>query len=344
MMSTRALVRGRHTKKTGAFERACAAFVFITVPTIEAPLMRIKLNLLGAQVALANQLLPQVDALVMAAVTAVPEVLAEGEHAEAQGNLAVREANGREEALLEVLSSLCAFLVVVPGHPKSGPFYLAAGLLNQVQKPKLKWRLLASKPLLYLRMLALFSTYAQRQLPYRVPGVDSNDVLYASEPEYTEKLQELISSLLGELEAALSALGELAATEANAARALVAILAQWLELAVGTASRASQSSRSAPSCSGSRPKWRPRPMTRHSCATRRPTWHASQSSTAARTSTCPSGCRRRSPSRRPSKGEAPRWATTKAQQSYHRGGRGATQPSAARRVHALLDAVVIGVR
>jgi hypothetical protein len=235
MMSTRALVRGRHTKKTGAFERACAAFVFITVPTIEAPLMRIKLNLLGAQVALANQLLPQVDALVMAAVTAVPEVLAEGEHAEAQGNLAVREANGREEALLEVLSSLCAFLVVVPGHPKNGPFYLAAGLLNQVQKPKLKWRLLASKPLLYLRMLALFSTYAQRQLPYRVPGVDSNDVLYASEPEYTEKLQELISSLLGELEAALSALGELAATEANAARALVAILTQWLELAVGTA-------------------------------------------------------------------------------------------------------------
>jgi hypothetical protein len=46
MMSTRLLVRGRHTKKTGAFERACAAFVFITVPTIEAPLMRIKLNLL----------------------------------------------------------------------------------------------------------------------------------------------------------------------------------------------------------------------------------------------------------------------------------------------------------
>ncbi len=233
MMRTRAAVRGRHTKKTSAFERACAAFVFITVPTIEAPLLRLKLNLLGAQVALANQLLPQMDALVKAAVTAVPEVLAEGADAEAQGNLAVKEANLREEALLEILSGLCAFLVVVPGHPKHGPFFLATGMLNVVQKSK--WRLPASQPLLYLRMLALFSTYAQRQLPYRVPGVDSNDVLYASEPEYAEKLHELIASLLGELEAAVSALGELAKTEANAARALVSILTQWLELAVGTA-------------------------------------------------------------------------------------------------------------
>ena len=59
-----------------------------------------------------------------------------------------------------------------------------------------KWRLPASQPTLYLRMLALFSTYAQRVIPYRVPGVDSNDVLYASEPEYAAKLQETIGPIL----------------------------------------------------------------------------------------------------------------------------------------------------
>ena len=234
MMRTRAAVRGRHTKKTSAFAKACAAFIFITVPTIDSPMLRLKLNLLGAEVALCNQLLPQMDSLVKAAVTAVPEVMAEGADADAHGNAAIKEANLREEALVEVLSKMCSFLLVVPGHPKHGPFYLATGLLNVVQKGK--WRQPASQPTLYLRMLSLFTAYGQKALPYHVPHVDSNDVLYAAEPEYDEKLTELIGLLLGELEAAVSALGELAAKQANAARALVTTLTAWLELAIGHAS------------------------------------------------------------------------------------------------------------
>ena len=47
--------------------------------------------------------------------------------------------------------------------------------------------------------LALFGAYGQKTLPYRIPAVDSNDVLYASEPEYDEKLQEVVLAILTRL-------------------------------------------------------------------------------------------------------------------------------------------------
>ena len=90
---------------------------------------------------------------------------------------------------MALLSNFCSFLVVVPGHPEHGPFYLVTGLLHVPQTAA--WRRPASLPTLSLRILALLSTYAQRQLPYRVAGVDSNDVLYAAEPSYVSELRAL---------------------------------------------------------------------------------------------------------------------------------------------------------
>ena len=57
------------------------------------------------------------------------------------------------------------------------------------------WRRAASLPTLSLRILSLLSTYAQRQLPYRVAGVDSNDVLYAAEPSYVRELRTLCAQV-----------------------------------------------------------------------------------------------------------------------------------------------------
>ena len=232
LMRTRSLVHGRHSKKTAAFAKACAAYMFITIPTIESSMLRLKLHMLGAQVALANQLLPQMDAFVKAAVTMVPEVLSEDSDAAESSAATLRDACAKEELLVSALSSACAFLVAVPGHPRHGPFYLVTGLLNVIQKGK--WRLPASQPTLYLRILALFSTYAQRVIPYRVPGVDSNDVLYASEPEYVEKLQEMIGLILVGLETALGELG--GKSDAPSGRALAACAISWCELAVGVTS------------------------------------------------------------------------------------------------------------
>ena len=104
------------------------------------------------------------------------------------------EACAREEAVAGILSGACSFLVMVPGHPDHGPFYLVSGLLNVIQA--CPWRLPTSLPSLYLRMLCLFNTYGQQELPYRVTGIDSNDVLYAAEAEYLQALGQLSSKTL----------------------------------------------------------------------------------------------------------------------------------------------------
>ena len=226
-MRTRAAVRGRHNKRTSGFVKArrrtarfgpkpqaairsptpltphpspphplygqaCIAFCFITIPSIENQMLRLNLCLLGAQAALVNSLLPQMDAFIKAAVTLLPEILT---LPEAEESSAVRaEACAREESIVGILSGACSFLVMVPGHPDHGPFYLVAGLLNVLQT--CPWRLPTSLPSLYLRMLSLFNTYGQEELPYQVTGIDSNDVLYAAEAEYQEALNQLSSKVL----------------------------------------------------------------------------------------------------------------------------------------------------
>ena len=58
-MDTRRLVKGVHTRKTAAFVRACAAYSYITIPSVDNILLRLNLNLLSGRVAIANGALSQ---------------------------------------------------------------------------------------------------------------------------------------------------------------------------------------------------------------------------------------------------------------------------------------------
>lgn len=58
-METRRLVKGGHTRKTAAFVRACAAYCFITIPSVDNILLRLNLYLLSGRVAVANGALSQ---------------------------------------------------------------------------------------------------------------------------------------------------------------------------------------------------------------------------------------------------------------------------------------------
>ena len=58
-METRRLVKCNHTRKTAAFIRACVAFCFITIPSLENPLSALNLYLLSGTVAIANGALSQ---------------------------------------------------------------------------------------------------------------------------------------------------------------------------------------------------------------------------------------------------------------------------------------------
>lgn len=72
-MSTRTIMNGNHSKRTGAFVKACVACSFITIPSITSVITRLDLYLITAEVALANLCFGQADACFEAALNLLQE-------------------------------------------------------------------------------------------------------------------------------------------------------------------------------------------------------------------------------------------------------------------------------
>jgi hypothetical protein len=199
-MRTRALVKGKHNRKTAAFVRACIAFMFVTIPAMDADLPRLRLYRLAAEVALMNNALPQCDALLKSAVALVGGVPPTIETADGR-------AVSSEPELVSIVSSFCSLLVCVPGDPESGPFYLFRGLLGAVHQ--YPWPAGSTAPFtIYTRALAALGALGQSPLPYCAPDVIGNDRLYAGASEYVKQLQESCDSLLGQQLDAIAAANE----------------------------------------------------------------------------------------------------------------------------------------
>lgn len=103
----------------------------------------------------------------------------------------------------QVVSSL----VVVPGHPDHGPFYLVLGLLNALPKYAHWQPHTGAKADALLALVPLLAAYAQRRLPYAAAGVEANDVLYGGAPEYLQELQAHLGKVVNAVVAELTALG-----------------------------------------------------------------------------------------------------------------------------------------
>jgi len=186
-MKTLRIIKGKHSKKTAAFVRGCIAYCFITIPSMEDPLIRLNLYLLSGQVALLNQALPQADSLFKAAIKLVQEVPARID--------SDSKHKSTEEPLVEFLTNFLSELVVVPGSPEQGPFYLVKGLLKVISEyPWEKGS--TAKARLYINMLNLFAVCSQQKFPFHLANVESNDTLYANDPEYIDELQTIINKLL----------------------------------------------------------------------------------------------------------------------------------------------------
>jgi len=112
-----------------------------------------------------------------------------------------------EEKLLRFVRSLLSFLLLVPGHPEHGPFYIIQGLMNAVKK--YPWQVSSGiHTKVYCDILALLCSYAQKKFPYNVFRVDSNDVLYAGAREYTINLKEKLTSCVNEIIEQLTSVGK----------------------------------------------------------------------------------------------------------------------------------------
>ncbi|XP_066546086.1 VPS35 endosomal protein-sorting factor-like isoform X2 [Amia ocellicauda] len=198
-METRRVMRGSHSRKTAAFVRACAAYSFITIPSLTSIFSRLNLYLLSGQVALANQCLSQADAFLKAAVGVLPEV---------PRSLSVEgKVRSSEGFLLEFINNFMSTLLVVPDHPEQGVLYLVRGLLNVVQE--YSWEDSSdAKVRVYISALQLLAAMSQESYLYCVPKVDSNEKLYGGDPKFMAEINKLCETLIGQVLDHLKTLGK----------------------------------------------------------------------------------------------------------------------------------------
>ncbi|XP_037610295.1 VPS35 endosomal protein sorting factor-like isoform X1 [Sebastes umbrosus] len=197
-METSRVMRGSHSRKTAAFVRACAAYSFITIPSLSSIFSRLSLYLLSGQVALANQCLSQADAFLKAAVSLLPEV---PRSISVEGKL-----RSSESFLMDFINNFLAMLLVVPDHPEHGVLYLVRGLLNMVQD--YTWEDNSdAKVRVYISALPLLAAMSQETYSYSIPKVDSNETLYGGDPKFLSEINKLCETLIGQILDHLKALG-----------------------------------------------------------------------------------------------------------------------------------------
>ncbi|XP_054624384.1 VPS35 endosomal protein-sorting factor-like isoform X2 [Dunckerocampus dactyliophorus] len=197
-METRRVMRGSHSRKTAAFVRACAAYSFITIPSLSSIFSRLNLYLLSGQVALANQCLSQADAFLKAAVSILPEV---PRSISVEGKL-----RSAESFMLDFINNFLSTLLVVPDHPEHGVLYLVRGLLNMVQD--YTWEDNSdAKVRVYICALPLLAAMSQETYLYTIPKMESNETLYGGDPKFLSEINKLCETLIGQILDHLKALG-----------------------------------------------------------------------------------------------------------------------------------------
>ncbi|EAL70691.1 hypothetical protein DDB_G0273559 [Dictyostelium discoideum AX4] len=183
------LVKGKHTPKTTSFIRACVAYCFITIPSIDDIFLKMNLYLVSSSVALQNQALSQADALLKAAITFIQEI---------PPILEFKQVKSTEDWTISYVSDFISLLVVTPGHPESGPFYLVKALYKVIKE--YQWESSSTaKSKLFIQLLLLCSSWAQTSLPYHIEKVESNDQLFTEDPEFNTELTEFYNSLIKEI-------------------------------------------------------------------------------------------------------------------------------------------------
>lgn len=172
----------------------------ITIPSLEDIFAKLRLLLICGEVALVNAMIVQAEGFLKAAISLIPDVPPTLE--------VYKLIVPTEEELVSYIRNFTAFLLLFPGHPEHGSFYLVKGLLNAVQTYD-PWKDgSVGKTRVFLGVFALFCTYYQRTFPYHIARVESNDELYGGEAAYIKQLMPFLDTLIAEILAQLTKIGE----------------------------------------------------------------------------------------------------------------------------------------
>lgn len=213
-----------HTPRTGAFTKACLAFAQVTIPSLPAGPRRAGLYLCAAQNALVHSFLPHADAFLRCAISdaadaastsagmswATAAAMSDAQDANSSATAIAASGTGGaltpalDEELAQLVRSLAATLVVTPGHPERGALHHMLSLSRAVAAhpwgPTTCWD---AKPRALCGVLHALAALRQQKLPYHLPGVESNDVLYAGDEGYALEVDELAAACAAQAIAAV---------------------------------------------------------------------------------------------------------------------------------------------
>ncbi|UJR27431.1 hypothetical protein I4U23_008720 [Adineta vaga] len=190
-VSTHRIVNGVHSTATSSFIRACMAFCYITIPSLEHPLNKLQLYTLCAQTAYLNQSLSQGDGFLKTAITLLSDF---PKQIEIENKLV-----SSDRYLYEAISNVMSTLVIVPDNPEGGILYLAHGLSNVINQMKCFDEASETRAILLMNMLCFITTQIQTVLPYHIPKVESNDTLYGNDKEFLNEMHQRLNRICDQI-------------------------------------------------------------------------------------------------------------------------------------------------
>ncbi|KAL1456941.1 hypothetical protein WDU94_001626, partial [Cyamophila willieti] len=169
--------------------KACAAYCFITIPSVVCTWTQLQLYYLSAQVALSNNCLGQVDANVKAALSLVLELNKPTNN----GNLESKPYS--DTLVLSYLRQMLSLLIIVPDNPEQSILYLTKALIKVIcMYPWCKDT--TSKSNALISVLDMLSVARQETYPYYFKSVDNNSVLYGNDDEFLTEIDSMCTEVL----------------------------------------------------------------------------------------------------------------------------------------------------
>ncbi|TMW69183.1 hypothetical protein Poli38472_001339 [Pythium oligandrum] len=202
---------GDAAERRRTFIKSCLAYAHITIPSISDLFQRLELTVLCGKVSLLANCLPQMDAFLKSAIMIVAELdyvsVCKSKNDDAMGDLKTSEDS--PDTLLCVLTELTTLLIYAPTLTDDEPFYfvdaLRRALFERMQWPpssaaaRIRLAAKTARVKLLLVFLQLYGLWGQSKLPHRLPGVDSNDVLYGGDDAFQHRAQAAFSSSTEEI-------------------------------------------------------------------------------------------------------------------------------------------------
>ncbi|KAI5736076.1 hypothetical protein M8J77_026343 [Diaphorina citri] len=169
--------------------KACAAYCFITIPSVESPWTQLQLYYLSAQVALSNNCLGQVDASVKAALSLVLEL-----NKTNNGDQEIR-VQYSDSLVLSYLRQMLSSLIIVPDNPEQSILYLTKALIKVIAMYPWSQDTTCKSDAL-ISVLDMLSVARQDVYPYSIKSVDNNSILYGNDPEFLSEIDSMCTEVL----------------------------------------------------------------------------------------------------------------------------------------------------